>query len=137
MTDLLHVLPDFDTRPYTHLLPSLDRALVSTSDLVTLEPADVAKRAQLPPAEVKKLVEAALSALHRQLGFGGEEAPGAAFLSAARGWPCITTLDEALDAALGGGIPPGYLVEVTGERCARTRARARAHPPAAMSSADC
>jgi DNA repair protein RAD57 len=32
------------------------------------------------------------------------------------GWNCISTLDEKLDAALGGGIPPGYLVEITGER---------------------
>jgi DNA repair protein RAD57 len=124
MTDLLQVLPDLDTRPYSHLLPSLDKALITTSDLVSLEPADVAKRAQLPPADVRRLTDAVVVALHRHLGFGGEEARGNTFLSASgdasdteRGWGCISTLDAKLDAALGGGIRAGYLVEVTGERC--------------------
>jgi DNA repair protein RAD57 len=123
MTDLLQVLPDFDAKPFSHLLPSLDKALVTANDLLTLEPADVAKRAQLPASELRKLADAVVAALHRQLGFGGEDPRGDAFLSAASNlegsktaWSCISTLDEELDAALGGGIPPGYLVEVTGER---------------------
>jgi DNA repair protein RAD57 len=123
MTDLLQVLPDFDAKPYTHLLPSLDKALITANDLLTLEAADVAKRAQLPAGEVRKLADAVVLALHRQLGFGGEEAIGNSFLSASGnpdsegdGWACISTLDEKLDAALGGGIPRGYVVEVTGER---------------------
>lgn len=124
MTDLLQVLPDFDAKPYTHLLPSLDKALITTNDLLTLDAADVAKRAQLPAGELRKLADAVIAALHRQLGFGGEEAAvGNSFLSASGipdapndGWTCISTLDEELDAALGGGIPGGYLVEITGER---------------------
>jgi DNA repair protein RAD57 len=123
MTDLLLVLPDFDTRPFTHLLPSLDRALVSTNDLLTLDPADVAKRAQLPAGDLRKLVDAIVGALHRHLGLGGEEARSHRFPSASghagasnSGRASISTLDEKLDAALGGGLPPGYLVEVTGER---------------------
>jgi DNA repair protein RAD57 len=123
MTDLLHVLPDFDCKPFSHLLPSLDKALITTADLLTLEPADVAKRAQLPQGELRKLADAAIAALHSQLGFGAEEQPANAFQSALSSsqapqtaWRCISTLDEGLDAALGGGIPPGYLVEVTGER---------------------
>ncbi|KAH6868244.1 DNA repair protein-like protein RAD57 [Alternaria rosae] len=123
MTDLLQVLPDFDAKPYTHLLPSLDKALITTNDLLTLDAADVAKRAQLPAGELRKLADAVIAALHRQLGFGGEEAAvGNSFLSASGipdapndGWTCISTLDEELDAALGGGIPRGYLVEITGE----------------------
>ncbi|KAF1917999.1 P-loop containing nucleoside triphosphate hydrolase protein [Ampelomyces quisqualis] len=122
MTDLLHVLPDFAAKPYSHLLPSLDKALLTTNDLLTLDPAHVAKRAQLPAGELRRLAEAVTTALHRQLGFGAEEPPGSAFvagLSSADHGPaarrCISTLDGALDAALGGGIPPGYLVEVTGE----------------------
>ncbi len=31
-------------------------------------------------------------------------------------WRCISTLDENIDAALGGGIAPGYVTEITGER---------------------
>lgn len=123
MTDLLQVLPDFDAKPYSHLLPSLDKALITTNDLLTLEAADVAKRAQLPAGELRKLTEAVVSALHHQLGFGGEEEAGTSYLSASgnpdelkKQWNCISTLDEKLDAALGGGIPAGYLVEVTGER---------------------
>ncbi|KAF1844671.1 uncharacterized protein K460DRAFT_96113 [Cucurbitaria berberidis CBS 394.84] len=122
MTDLLQVLPDFNARPYTHLLPSLDKALITTNDLLTLEAADVAKRAQLPAGELRKLTDALVSALHRSLGFGGEEAAGNSFLAGLGSpeasnseWGCISTLDEELDAALGGGVPRGYLVEVTGE----------------------
>ncbi|KAF2878438.1 P-loop containing nucleoside triphosphate hydrolase protein [Massariosphaeria phaeospora] len=122
MTDLLQVLPDLDTRPYTHLLPSLDRALISTNDLLTLDAVDVAKRAQLPAGDLRKLVEAVTAGLHRHLAFGGEEAGRNSFLAApgnpqasALEWSRISTLDEQLDTALGGGIPSGYLVEVTGE----------------------
>ncbi|KAH9878739.1 hypothetical protein IAQ61_002013 [Plenodomus lingam] len=124
MTDLLQVLPDLDARPYSHLLPSLDKALITTNDLLTLDAADVAKRAQLPAAELRKLADAVLLALHRQLGFGGGEVAGSSsFLASSTNNPdvskerlgFISTLDEELDAALGGGIPPGYLVEITGE----------------------
>ncbi|KAF2736879.1 DNA repair protein-like protein RAD57 [Polyplosphaeria fusca] len=117
MTDLLQVLPDFDTKPYTHLLPSLDRALITVNDLVTLESADVAKRAQLPAGDLRRLVDAVIGSLHQHLGFGGVEFGASSFLSAS-GKPAsgrISTLDEKLDEALGGGLPPDYLVEVTGE----------------------
>lgn len=120
MTDLLQVLPDFETRPFSHLLPSLDKALITTNDLLTLDAADVAKRAQLPAGELRKLVDAIVPVLHQQLGVGVDAASEHGF-SGALGtrmdaWTCISTLDNELDTALGGGIPPGYLVEVTGER---------------------
>ncbi|KAF1979224.1 P-loop containing nucleoside triphosphate hydrolase protein [Bimuria novae-zelandiae CBS 107.79] len=122
MTDLLQVLPDFDTSLYAHLLPSLDKALISTTDLIILEPSDVAKRAQVPAGELRKLVDAVVGALHWHLGFGAEEARSSTFLSASNhasaengGPSTISTLDEKLDEALLGGIRPGYLVEVTGE----------------------
>lgn len=126
MTDLLQVLPDFDTKPHTHLLPSLDKALITTSDLITLGPAQAAKRAQLPAGDLKKLIDDIVSRLHGKLGFvAGEEADGGGSVAA---WDlsldvedslqCISTLDEELDAALCGGILPGHLVEITGERSA-------------------
>ncbi|ORY01497.1 hypothetical protein BCR34DRAFT_92037 [Clohesyomyces aquaticus] len=128
MTDLLRVLPDFDTRPHSHLLPSLEKALVATNDLLTVESADIARRAQVPAADLRRLVDAVVGALHRNLGFGLEEGVGAASLSRSGSQHVlhgersnISTLDEKLDAALGGGIPPGYLVEVTGERYAAIR----------------
>ncbi|PVI08651.1 P-loop containing nucleoside triphosphate hydrolase protein [Periconia macrospinosa] len=124
MTDLLQVLPDFDTRPYTHLLPSLDKAFIATNDLTTLEPQHVAKRAHLPVPDVRKLQDAVVRALHLHLGFGGEEAAANTFwpaspqhaLAADHAYPSISTLDDKFDDALLGGIRPGYLVEVTGER---------------------
>ncbi|KAF2491552.1 P-loop containing nucleoside triphosphate hydrolase protein [Lophium mytilinum] len=115
--DLLQACPDLDTRPFSHLLPSLDKALVTTNDLLTLDAQDVAKRAQVPAQDLKKLADAILVALHRDLGFGLEEDRSNTILSPAGdvAWNAISTLDSGLDAALGGGIPPGYLVEVTGE----------------------
>lgn len=105
------VLPDFDATPFSHLLPSLDKALITTNDVLTLDAPTIAKRAQVPSGELRKLADAVVAALHRQLGFGPEEpAP-----TTKHDWACISTLDDELDAALGGGIPRGYLVEVTGE----------------------
>jgi len=144
MSDLLlDVLPDFDARPFSHLLPSLDKCHIKTSDLLALDVADVAKRAQLPAGELRKLADAVVRALHRQLGFREREGEGEGeeeeeeeekeekeaedfFLSSSdrpRAWSkggvFISTLDEELDAALCGGIPPGYVVEITGERYGR------------------
>lgn len=119
MTDLLQVLPDFETRAFTHLLPSLDRAAITTSDLLTLDAHHVAKRAQLPAGELRKLVDAIVPALHQQLGVGhdtAEDVFATGLRNPAGSWRSISTLDDGLDAALGGGIPPGYVVEVTGER---------------------
>lgn len=131
MTDLLATLPEFPTRFYTHLLPSLEKNLVTTTDLLTLDALDVAKRAQLPLLDVRRLKEHVLAALQGQLGlqsepfskFGdlGEGKSGYGSLRSnghelvkPRG--CISTLDPALDQALDGGIQTGYITEFTGER---------------------
>jgi DNA repair protein RAD57 len=132
MTDLLTVLPHFDSRPYTHVLPSLEKALITCSDLLTLDAIHVAKRAQLPPAEVKKLGDALLDALSDTalevwpLGeSGGSNDAGEKETSkSSKGdnslqdqW-IVSTLDDKLDIALNGGIHSGYLTEITGERYA-------------------
>ena len=127
MTNLLSVLPDFDIRPFTHVLPSLEKGLISTADLLTLDALDVAKRAQLPPGEVKKLGDALLEALQKNLdvsdGLAGEhsavhgdEATGDTSHPLRRSH--ISTLDDRLDAALGGGIANGCLTEIVGESAA-------------------
>lgn len=120
MTNLLTVLPDFDVKPFTHLLPSLERALISAADLLTLDALDVAKRAQVPPAEVKKLSEALLAALQADLDglnhVDRNEAPDEASDAANGGLVAISTLDDTLDVALNGGIASGYLTEIVGER---------------------
>ena len=128
MTDLLHTLPSFPTKHYTHLLPSLEKNLITTTDLLTLEALEIAKRAQLPLLDVRRLVNHVVATLQGQLGLKSEHAD--AFEDVGEGcegfgklrertsgnFETISTLDQALDQALGGGVPTGYITEVTGER---------------------
>jgi len=117
MSDLIQVLPELDTQSFSHILPSLEKALISTNDLITLDAVDVAKRAQVPANEVKRLADALLRALHARLGFEAEEEEGARHKGGLHGSSdTISTLDDSLDIALSGGFPTGQLTEVTGER---------------------
>lgn len=125
MTNLLTVLPDFNIKPYTHILPSLEKALISTADLLTLDTLDVAKRAQVPPGEVKKLADALLEELHSELigsvtlqrnGVANADSEAKPDDPAFGSTNAISTLDERIDDSLGGGILPGYVTEVVGER---------------------
>lgn len=137
--DLLTILPTFNTKPYTHILPPLERRHITTVDLITLDYLEIAKRAHVPPADVRRLCADVVVGLHGDLGYhsssvgvstndgkynngngneGGEVvAPedGRRRLDLSR-WSTISTLDPALDELLGGGIPTGYLTEITGER---------------------
>ena len=126
MTDLLHVVPDLDVSLYSHILPSLERALISSTDLLTLDVLDIAKRAHVPLAEVRRLADEVLRELHAQLHV--ERSPPADKTSDSAGNNVahgsnkhdsslrISTLDPGLDLALGGGFCPGRVSEVTGER---------------------
>ncbi|KAJ5682287.1 hypothetical protein N7462_005452 [Penicillium macrosclerotiorum] len=120
--DLLSVLPDFSTKSYTHILPPLERSKITTVDLVTLDTLEIAKRAHVPPADVRRLAAKSLT----QTSVGDELSSSfhpdatnlhlgpATKLQPSR-WSSISTLDPALDSLLGGGIPIGYVTEVTGE----------------------
>lgn len=135
--DLLSILPGLSTKKYTHILPSLERKHITTVDLITLDTLEIAKRAHVPPADVRRLCADVLEALHRDLGFEREQAksktqdeegasssvqddprliPGPSTKLDLSHWSTISTLDPALDVLLDGGIPTGYLTEVTGER---------------------
>ena len=134
MTDLLHIIPDFPTKLYTHLLPSLEKHLITTTDLLTLDALEVAKRAQLPLLDVRRLANHVVAILQSRLGLSTgdpDNAPshhtvgeGEADYGSLRKTGkeattrlnTISTLDPCVDAALGGGIPTGYITEVTGER---------------------
>lgn len=123
MTDLLHVLTSLPTASFSNIIPSLERNHITTADLLTLDAVDVAKRAQLPAREVRRLTDAVLEALHRDLGFrdngpdtGCESILASTGTELAAKWSTISLLDESLDSALGGGIPTGYLTEIVGER---------------------
>jgi len=120
MADLMDVLPDFPVATFSHLLPSLSKKLITISDLLTLDAQEIAKRAQVPPSEVTKLSNALVQALQVQYTSGSPN--GASTFSvehtknAESEHGKISTLDDILDAALGGGIPAGFITEVTGER---------------------
>ncbi|GAB7352987.1 hypothetical protein MBLNU459_g3552t1 [Dothideomycetes sp. NU459] len=145
MTDLLQVLPDLDTTPYSHLLPSLEKALVTTSDLLSLDALDVARRAQVPAVEVRRLADALVHDLHAHVGISDDhdddDDHGTAAATTttttttiksqaereerrdsqaepAAQWSAVSTLDDALDAALGGGFPAGVVTELAGESAA-------------------
>lgn len=132
--DLLSILPNFPTKPYTHLLPSLERAKLTTTDLITLDTLEVAKRAHLPPTDIRRFAAHIIEALHGDVGFERklpenvqldasvsfdgpvEIEPGSGTEVDLEEWRVISTLDEGVDEVLDGGLPTGYLTEVTGER---------------------
>ena len=123
MTDLTAVLPDFPIQQFVRLLPSLEKNKITTTDLLTLDCVEIAKRAQLPLLDLKRLSKAVLEALQGSLGVASEArvVPEASGLrkrgnDVLNAWNTIGTLDDDLDRALGGGIPTGYITEVTGER---------------------
>ena len=136
MTDLIDVIPDFPSDEYADLITALETHLISTSDLLTLDGLEIARRAHVPILDLKRFVEHVCSHLHQSYGFHKEErAPSRdsnekqttsdgqqlltkSGLDLASPGTFISTLDEALDTALNGGIAPGYLTEVTGERYA-------------------
>ena len=67
MTDLLAVQPEFCTTPFSNLLPSLERAQITVADVLTSDAVDIAKRAQLPVREIRRLTDALLHGLHLSL----------------------------------------------------------------------
>jgi DNA repair protein RAD57 len=128
MTDLTTVLPGFPTQKYVRLLPSLEKNLITTADLLTLDCVEIARRAQLPVLDVKRLSSEVLETLKCTYGLldennlskdnNGEKnivlkKTGEDVFNA---WDTISSLDDDLDKALGGGIPSGYITEVAGER---------------------
>ena len=132
--DLLLVLPGFVTKPFAHILPPLERAKVTTVDVITLDSLEIAKRARVPPADVRRLSSCIVEALHTDVGFekpqtntGTSDGPSSSInpdattrkigsTKRASQWNAISTLDPAMEGLLGGGIPTGYVTEVTGER---------------------
>ena len=139
MTDLLLTLPSFPTKPYTHLIPSLERTRITTSDLLTLEPTDIAKRARLPLLDVTRLVRHVVAELQSRLGLkqlesGDDGVKGFENLEVREGGKLrsngrelleqeggdggrsVSMLDVGLDKMLGGGVKRGALTEFVGER---------------------
>ncbi|TQS35504.1 hypothetical protein Golomagni_04074 [Golovinomyces magnicellulatus] len=122
MTDLGAVLPSFPVQKYTNLLPSLEKHSISTADLLTLDSLEIAKIAQLPVLDIKRLCKAIRDALHSNLGIA-EDSPSSNRLDllkktgkqVADDWNTISLLDDDLSYGLSGGIPTGSITEITGE----------------------
>jgi DNA repair protein RAD57 len=133
MTDLLSTLPDFSTAAYTHLIPSFEKNSITVADLLTLDPIEIVKRCPLPLLDVRQFVKDVIRALQQDIGIRdvsyttnddlwaphdqqGVPGPVQACRHMMGRWSAISTLDDTMDIALGGGIPTGYVTEVTGER---------------------
>ena len=140
MTDLLLTVPYLPPTVYSHLLPSLERARLTTIDLITLDALTIAKRANVPAPDVRRLVECLLAALQGELGIDQDKVVEGVDIAAShaskeelcegrrKGWlsktgeelvdaprRMISTLDPKLDEMLGGGFQAGYISEVVGE----------------------
>lgn len=127
MTDLARILPYFPTNQYANLIPSLEKHQVTTSELLTLEAADIGKRTQLPLLDVKRLCSAVLAALHADLGVDDRDLDAVLRAGKDVGTDAlgekpqqhqsskISTLDPVIDELLGGGIRTGHITELTGE----------------------
>ncbi|ODH46002.1 hypothetical protein GX48_07920 [Paracoccidioides brasiliensis] len=135
--DLLSTIPDFPTKSYSHILPSLEKANVSVKDLVLFDPLEIAKQAKVAVTDVRALAGNVITALHHDLGLvsnqePGDVASGSIDIGGRRGVETyrdsnprqghkfpelsfISTLDPVLDAALAGGISTGYITEFAGE----------------------
>ncbi|THW97449.1 P-loop containing nucleoside triphosphate hydrolase protein [Aureobasidium pullulans] len=127
MSDIIQLLPNIDTEPFEKVLERLEKANISSNDLMTLGPVDVARRADVSIDQVRELTATLIAQLHAQLGFdesrnGHSEEEDATAKSGEEDtrptWSHISTLDDDLDAALGGGFPAGQVCEITGESAA-------------------
>ncbi|KAI1388298.1 DNA repair protein RAD57 [Hypoxylon trugodes] len=128
MTDLSRVLPDFPIGRYANLLPTIEKHGLTTADLLTLQVPDIGRRTQLPLLDIKRLCAAVLGALHADLGVsdnqqwsshdtesGTEGLTHTGTQLLVTPFRTISTLDDDLDRALGGGVPVDYVTEITGE----------------------
>ncbi|KAL7812488.1 P-loop containing nucleoside triphosphate hydrolase protein [Trichoderma gracile] len=129
MTDLLHILPSFPLSAFAALIPTIERHALTTTDLLTTHPADLAKRTQLPIIDLRRFLAAIQASLtddlppSRPLAPPPPSTPSSPSTEDKQPKPSashpsghfISTLDDGLDAALGGGIPTGLITEFTGE----------------------
>ena len=122
MTDLRRILPSFPAANFAALLPTIETHSLTTTDLLTLHPADISKQTHLPLLDLKRLIATIQASLSDSLTPRtiplADPAPSSESDSSSSpsSWPSlISTLDPDLDAALGGGIPTGRITEFAGE----------------------
>lgn len=130
MTDLARILPSFPAAPFAALLATIEQHALTTTDLLALHPADIAKQTRLSLLDLKRLIAAVQASLSDDLVpeklLIGSSPPAPPPDSATAGTVAaptrdassaavISTLDHGLDAALGGGVPVGCVTEFAGE----------------------
>lgn len=131
MADLTEVLPTFDLEPWKHLTFSLGKKNVLTTELVSLDPAEIAKRCPLPLKELERMAAAVSHALRADLGFTSMRPPPKPRVDEEnplrerrqtnsdvlqKQTHYVKTLDATIDNCLGGGFPTGNITEIVGER---------------------
>lgn len=116
MTDLLRIIPSFPTGQFSKILNAVEQHSISTTDLLALHPADIAKQTHVPLLDLKRFIAAVQASLSDDvsvdanfISYNGDSEEHAAKANV------ISTLDDDLDAALGGGIPVGCISEFAGE----------------------
>lgn len=121
MTDLRRILPSFPAANFAALLPTIENQSLTTTDLLTLHPADIAKQTHLPLLDLRRLIAAIQVSLSddltpRTTPLITPTPPSEPDSPKPSPWPSlISTLDPDVDAALGGGIPTGRITEFAGE----------------------
>ena len=131
MSDIVHALPDFDIRPYSHLIHSIEKNDITVTDLLTLDPLEIARRCPLPLLEIKRLIKDVIEACQKDAGIAPKKVSTCDDLLASSGsfkqskWQqrdatphIIKTLDSDIDATFNGGIYTGYITEIAGESAA-------------------
>ena len=129
MTDLLHIIPNFPVNSYEVLIRGLEQHLVTTVDILTLDAVEIHKRTKLGLIDIQRLAAHVTAILQQQLDLrkdneqqnnstprAEEKTLGRTGNDLMQRWSTIGVLDEELDTVLEGGIPTGYITEVTGER---------------------
>lgn len=130
MADLQELLPDFDVKPYFRLMHSLRKNEITLIDIISLDPAEIARKCPLPLLDVRQLTAAVTEHMQGNLDMlplkhstssellastsdnKTDDHPSLAKNSAM----FVKTLDSEIDKLLGGGFPGGYITEVVGER---------------------
>lgn len=124
MTDLIRVLPNFPVQRFSNLIAAVESQSLTTTDLITLDAAEIGKRTHLPLLDIKRLCTAVLDSLHADLGVSStppntKQPHNHPRLKSTFTTPFpshkISTLDPQIDSALSGGIPTSQITEVTGE----------------------
>ncbi|KAL2890238.1 DNA repair protein rhp57 [Ceratocystis lukuohia] len=115
MSDLSTVLPSFPTASFTKTLHSLDHHSITTSELLSRDVSTLAKLTSLPVLDLRRLAAAIAAALHASLRNTRTTSLAGLLAQPRCASALISTLDDDLDASLGGGVPAGRVTEIAGE----------------------